>query len=104
MELNQSFLAVVLYSILVRFYHGCQTIREEIRQIEAISMAQKTEQHFKRLNDLEAEIRRRHPELQPAVPSGKFYYDAICVEIITMCCVLLQNIPLVRYCPRIVRN
>jgi hypothetical protein len=39
-------------------------IREEIRQIKAISYAARSADDKKRLNDLEAEIRRRHPELQ----------------------------------------
>ena len=35
------------------------SIRIEIGEIESIPTAQKTDQHFKRLNDLEDEIRRR---------------------------------------------
>jgi len=39
------------------------SLRGEICEIKAIPIAQKTEHHFRRLNDLESEIRRRHPEL-----------------------------------------
>lgn len=39
------------------------SIRAEIAEIEAIPYAAKSEHHLKRLNDLEGEIRRRHPEL-----------------------------------------
>ena len=41
-----------------------ESIRGEISEIKAIPIAQKTEQHFRRLNDLEAEIRRRHTDRQ----------------------------------------
>mmetsp|Transcript_33211 Transcript_33211/g.65937 ORF Transcript_33211/g.65937 Transcript_33211/m.65937 type:complete len:225 (+) Transcript_33211:10-684(+) len=41
-----------------------ESIRVEISVIEAIPYSQKSEHHLRRLNELEAEIRRRHPELQ----------------------------------------
>ena len=40
------------------------SVRAEISAIEAIPYAQRSADDKKRLNDLEAEIRRRHPELQ----------------------------------------
>ena len=43
-------------------------IRAEIRDIERIPVAERSEQMWTRLNALEDEIKRRHPELQ----SGKF--------------------------------
>ncbi|RYH14311.1 hypothetical protein EON65_33825 [archaeon] len=43
-------------------------IGAEISAIEAIAYAQRSADDKKRLNDLEAEIRRRHPELH----QGKF--------------------------------
>jgi len=58
------------------------SIRAEISAIEAIPIAQKTEHHFKRLNDLEAEIRRRHPELQGLFQSFVFIcvpHDSLCL-------------------------
>lgn len=39
-----------------------QSIREEIGAIESIAYSQRTADDKKRLNDLEGEIRRRHPE------------------------------------------
>ena len=44
------------------------SIRAEIKEIKDIPYSQKSEHHLRRLNELEAEIRRRHPELQ-----GKFH-------------------------------
>jgi hypothetical protein len=41
-----------------------ESIRTEISEIKAIPYAERTPDDKKRLNDLEAEIRRRHPELQ----------------------------------------
>ena len=40
------------------------SLRSEISDIKGIPYAQRSSEIWKRLNDLEAEIRRRHPELQ----------------------------------------
>ncbi len=40
------------------------SIRAEIADIESIPYAQRTPEDKKRLNDLEAETRRRHPQLR----------------------------------------
>ena len=45
-----------------------ESIRVEISEFEAIPCSQNSEHHLRRLNELEAEIRRRNPELQ-----GKFH-------------------------------
>ena len=45
-----------------------ESIRVEISEIEAIRYSERTSDDKRRLNELEAEIRRRHPELQ-----GKFH-------------------------------
>ena len=41
-----------------------ESIRTEITDIKAVPVAQRSEHHFKRLNELEAEIRRRRSKLQ----------------------------------------
>lgn len=57
-------------------------IRREIKDINAIPIAQKNEHHFKRLNDLEAEIRRRHPE--------GFSFVVLCVTVCLFICLLVR--------------
>jgi len=66
------------------------SIRAEICAIEAIPIAEKTEHHFRRLNDLEAEIRRRHPELQGMSQSFVF----ICVLILIRMMYDDDNLPM----------
>lgn len=57
-----------------------EEIRDEIHQIKAIPVAQRTAALLTRLNDLEAEIRRRHPELQQGKISQHF--DLSCCLIL----------------------
>jgi len=58
------------------------SIRAEIRDIKAIPYASRSGDDKKRLNDLEAEIRRRHPELQGLFQSFVFIcvpHDSLCL-------------------------
>jgi hypothetical protein len=46
----------------------------ERNAIKSIPVLQRTEAHFQRLNALEAELLRRHPEKNAATPqAGKYY-------------------------------
>lgn len=48
-----------------------ESLRQEIQAIEAIPYPNRTIDDKKRLNDLEDEIKRRHPELHRPVSQGK---------------------------------
>ena len=63
------------------------SVRAEISAIEAIPYAQRSADDKKRLNDLEAEIRRRHPELQLGkVPS--LCFPTFSNAVVSICCIL----------------
>jgi hypothetical protein len=81
-------ISIKLQDLFAMNFYTEEDIREEIRQFDAVPIAQMTEHHFKRLNDLEAEIRRRHPELQ----QGKFpntMISRVCL-ILWFCLIQLQ--------------
>ena len=61
------------------------SVRAEISAIEAIPYAQRSADDKKRLNDLEAEIRRRLPELGK-VPS--LCFPTCSNAVVSICCIL----------------
>ena len=61
-----------------------ESLRAEIRDIKAVPYAERSTEDKRRLNDLEAEIRRRHPELLPQQPVGKPRFNII-LSCTTLC-------------------
>ena len=54
-----------------------EVLRQEIQDIQAIPYANRSSHDKKRLNDLEDEIKRRHPELYQPISQGKRNRTAI---------------------------